>query len=53
MASDGSVVAATAGVTGYSVVSADSLEAALEMAKGCPHLAANGGVEVYETFPVM
>lgn len=53
VASDGSVVAATAGVTGYSVVKADSLDAAIEMAKGCPHLAANGGVEVYETFAVM
>jgi len=53
IASDGSVTTATSGVGGYSVVSADSLDAALEIAKGCPHLAANGSVEVYETFDVM
>jgi hypothetical protein len=50
---DGSVGAAAAGVTGYSVIAADSMDAALEMARGCPHLAANGRVEVYETFDVM
>jgi hypothetical protein len=50
---DGSVGEATAGVTGYSVISADSLDAALEIARECPHLAANGRVEVYETFDVM
>ena len=53
VASDGSVIVASAGITGYSVVTADSLEEALEIAKGCPHLSANGGVEVYETFDVM
>ncbi len=41
------------GVTGYSVISADSLDAATEIAKACPHLAAGGTVEVYETFDVM
>ena len=40
-------------MTGYSVVVADSLDAAVEIAKGCPHLAANGRVEVYETIDVM
>ena len=53
VASNGSVTAATSGVGGYSVVNADSLEAALEMAKGSPQLAANGSVEVFETFDVM
>jgi YCII-related domain len=53
VAPDGSVGAAAAGVTGYSVIAADSLDAALEVARGCPHLAANGRVEVYETFDVM
>lgn len=50
---DGSIGAATSGVTGYSIISADSLDAALGLAKGCPHLASNGSVEVYETFDVM
>ena len=53
VAADGTVGAASAGVTGYSVVVADSLEAAVEMARSCPHLAANGQVEVYETIDVM
>jgi hypothetical protein len=44
---------ASSGLTGYSVLKADSLQAATEMAKGCPHLAAGGTVEVYETFAVM
>ncbi|HUR86183.1 MAG TPA: YciI family protein [Solirubrobacteraceae bacterium] len=38
----------TSGLTGYSVLTADSLDAATELAKGCPLLADGGGVEVYE-----
>lgn len=53
VAADGSVGAATSGVSGYSVISADSLDAAVAIAKGCPHLAANGRIEVLETFDVM
>ena len=45
---DGSSGAAAAGLTGYSVVSADSLATAAALAKGCPILAAGGTVEVYE-----
>ncbi|MGB2711659.1 MAG: YciI family protein [Conexibacter sp.] len=41
------------GLTGYSIVAADSLDAATELAKGCPVLANDGAVEVYETFDVM
>lgn len=41
------------GLTGYSLVSADSLDAAAELAKGCPVLTNGGSVEVYETFDVM
>jgi YCII-related domain len=48
-ASDG----APSGLTGYSVVTADSLDAAAEIAKGCPVLTAGGNVEVYETLDVM
>jgi hypothetical protein len=48
-ASDG----ATSGLTGYSILSADSLSAATELAKNCPQLASGGSIEVYETFDVM
>jgi len=41
------------GLTGYSLVTADSLDAAAELAKGCPVLTNGGAVEVYETFDVM
>jgi YCII-related domain len=40
-------------ITGYSVVKADSLDAATKMAKGCPILASGGSVEVYETYDAM
>jgi hypothetical protein len=36
------------GLTGYSVVSADTLDAAVELAKGCPILENGGAVDVYE-----
>ena len=39
----------TSGLTGYSVVSAESLDDAVAKAGGCPILANGGGVEVYET----
>jgi hypothetical protein len=39
--------------TGYSIVKADSYDAAVEIAKGCPHLGAGGQITVYETFPAM
>lgn len=35
-------------LSGYSIVTADSIDAALEMAKGCPHLAYDGTIEVAE-----
>jgi hypothetical protein len=44
---------APSALTGYSVLSADSLQAAGELVKGCPVLVAGGSVEVYETIPVM
>ena len=37
------------GITGYSIVSADSMDAAVELAKGCPVLEIGGAVDVYET----
>ena len=51
--SSGSGGAAKTGLSGYSVISADSLDAAGELAKGCPVLAHGGAVDVYETIPVM
>lgn len=35
-------------LSGFSIVKADSMDAALEMAKGCPHLE-HGTIEVAET----
>ena len=39
--------------TGYSIISADSLDAAVALAKGCPVLGGGASVEVAETFAVM
>jgi hypothetical protein len=44
---------AASGLTGYSVVTADSLAAAGALARDCPVLSAGGSVEVYETIAVM
>ena len=35
-------------LSGYSLLQADSLDAAVEMAKGCPILASGGSIEVCE-----
>jgi hypothetical protein len=40
-------------VTGYSIISADSLEEALVFAKGSPQLASGGTIEVAETLDIM
>lgn len=52
VASDGSVSDGVRGAphTGYSVITADSLDAATVLAKGCPVLQSDGTVTVYETF---
>jgi len=49
--SDGSVTqdGGSNPLTGYSLVSADSIEEAVALAKGCPGLANGGSVEVAET----
>ena len=50
---DGSVTeGAPSGLTGYTVLAADNLAAATDLAKGCPVLSSGGSVEVYETFDV-
>jgi len=46
---DGSRGEAASRASGYSVLTADSLEAAADLAKGCPILATGGAVEVFET----
>jgi hypothetical protein len=55
IASDGAVSDGAPGemVTGYSIIKADSLDAATEAAKGCPQLKAGGAVAVYETYNIM
>ena len=35
-------------ISGYSIVKADSIEAAIEIASGCPHLEYDGTIEVAE-----
>ena len=47
--SDGTVGGGTSGLTGFSIVKADSLDAAAELAKSCPVLTTGASVEVYET----
>ena len=53
----GSVSAGDTGdpVTGYSIISADSLDQAVELAKGCPIFLGPRAarIEVYETFQAM
>lgn len=40
-------------VSGYTVIEAGDIDAALGMAKGCPILQGGGSIEVGETFAVM
>ena len=47
------IVDAKATASGYSVIEADSLDAATDLAKGCPVLAGGASIGVYETFEVM
>ena len=53
VASDGEVSEGGASaLSGYSIISAESLHDAVEKAKGCPVLAGGGAVHVYETIPM-
>ena len=53
IAGDGSVSDASgATATGYSVIKADSMEEAVEKAKGCPVLGGGASVTVCETIPM-
>lgn len=44
---------APSALTGYTVVSADSLDAASALTKGCPIFDGGGAIDVYETIEVM
>jgi hypothetical protein len=53
VASDGSVTdGAASHLTGYSIISTDSLDEAASKAKGCPVLITGGSIEVYEAMPM-
>ena len=55
IAADGSVSDGPVGspASGYSIITADSLDDAANKAKGCPVLQGGASVSVYETFAVM
>ena len=53
VAADGSVSDGGPSITGYSLISADSLDAAAAACAGHPHLDAGGTVTIHETFEVM
>ena len=54
IAKDGSVSDAPAGIaSGYSIIKADSLDAAVALAKACPVLLGGAQITVLETFPAM
>lgn len=50
---DRSVMDATSAPSGYSIIKADDLDKAVELAKGCPVLDGGAAVVVSETSPVM
>jgi hypothetical protein len=52
---DGTVIDGPVGTmaSGYSILEAESLDAAVEMAKGCPMLAGNGDISIFEAFEIM
>ena len=53
VASDGAVRNGNdAGLTGYSIIEAPSIDAAATMAKGCPVLSSGGTIDVYEAMPM-
>jgi hypothetical protein len=55
IAADGAVSDGPAGsmASGYSIIKADSLDAAVGMAKGCPVLQGGAQISIFETFAVM
>ena len=55
VAPDGTVSDGPVGgmASGYTILEGDSLDAAAEMARGCPVLVGGGSISVFETFEVM
>jgi hypothetical protein len=53
IAAGGSVSDTANAPTGYSIIKADSLDQAVELAKGCPVLQGGASIDVAETFAVM
>ena len=53
IAPDGSVSDDPSGPSGYSILKADSLDAAVALARGCPVLQAGASIQVVETFNAM
>lgn len=53
IAANGTVTDDPNGPSGYSIIKADSLDAAVALAKGCPVLQAGASVQVVETFEAM
>ena len=53
IAADGRVSDDANGPSGYSILKADSLDAAVELARGCPVLGGGASVQVVETFSAM
>ena len=53
IAPDGAVSDGAGAASGYSIITADSLDEAVAQAKGCPVLEGGGSIAVYETFAVM
>jgi hypothetical protein len=53
IAADGAVSEGTGSASGYSIIQADSLDAATTLAKDCPVLQGGSSISVHETFPVM
>ena len=49
---NGKTGATKTGLSGYSVIEADSLEIAAKLADGCPVLDGGGAVEVFEAIPM-
>ncbi len=50
---DGSITDGAGSASGYSIIEADSLGAATDLAKACPVLQGGASIGVYETFNVM
>jgi hypothetical protein len=49
---DGSRSAATAALSGYSIIEADDLDHATKLVAACPNLSYGGSLEIYEAMPM-